>query len=535
MVTQRAWLIGGIGFCFYLIAIVNTLPSFYYALTWLAVGVLGSSMAIALLSLIGLRCAWKTPHAVISQPLDFETDSDQVGPVVEVELANGGTLNKTGVRIEIHLCQVSAREEEKGKKASEANRIKRTFLVEALPSGQRVTTKLPLLHLPRGRWQVEELRLFGSDVLGLFRVQKRVPAGVTMNTAGEVSEDKSASSRTAPEIVVGPATLPASQQFDIRLARSRGDSGTPAARFMGQGDEIRGTRLYAPGDDLRHVHWKSTARKGQLVVKEFHHTMQTRAVVLWDGAAESGWGNHQSEPGHLPIHSIEWGLVLVASLCRAMEERHQPCTLLRVDGEPLRAGQDTEARPVANGSLPNAALSMSQVAQFLADARADRDTPLNTAITRLTLATDDSDRNGGDAFWVTSSLAGDLAGSVGGWTSRGARVTIAFLDASAFLDATGAEKKNLVQHQAQTAAGDAEEFPVTAELYAARFKALQNAGARVIRVAPEPGQSSEKILHAVLHEMLSQRQYTREHEAPGGEPQLADSVSAREAIAGGRL
>lgn len=52
------------------------------------------------------------------------------------------------------------------------------------------------------------------------------------------------------------------------------------------------TREYVPGDDLRHVHWSSTARLGELMVRERAHEENPTAVVLLDtlGADPAGHG-----------------------------------------------------------------------------------------------------------------------------------------------------------------------------------------------------------------------------------------------------
>jgi uncharacterized protein (DUF58 family) len=478
VISQRAWLIGAVGFCFYLIAIVNTLPSFYYALTWLAAGVLASSLGIALLSLVGLRCAWRAPRAVVSSTLDEETAS---AATVEVELANAGTLNKTGVLIEVELAR---------RRDQKPNSLTRRFLLEALPSGQSLTTQLPLSKLPRGRYRVVELRLVGSDVLGLFRIRKRVPPDPQFDAMANVTSAAREASGAEP-IIVGPATVLPVEHIALQFAAARGAGGVPATRFPGHGDELRGTRLYAPGDDLRYVHWHSTARRGQLVVKEFHHTQQTRALVVWDGAADAAAGEPDGD-----CNALEWGLCLAASVCRALEERNQPCALLRLDAHPLHLGGES-APHTPGGAFPNATPSAAQVAEALADARADRTTPLDAAMNAARPA---MDYNGsthaapmsGELFLITASLAPEVVQAVARRRAGGARISVALLHAAAFGKTP---------------------TPAARENYEAQFRALRAAGAHVVAVEPRENASAGAVLGAALYALL--------HPEPAGAPRAA--------------
>ena len=41
-------------------------------------------------------------------------------------------------------------------------------------------------------------------------------------------------------------------------------------------------RDYAPGDDLRHVHWRSTARRGHLMMRQNETRRRTPVLVMLD-------------------------------------------------------------------------------------------------------------------------------------------------------------------------------------------------------------------------------------------------------------
>jgi len=56
----------------------------------------------------------------------------------------------------------------------------------------------------------------------------------------------------------------------------------------GGGSEFYGVREYRAGDPLRHVHWRTTARRGELVVREFEHETGAPLLILVDNRAEGG-------------------------------------------------------------------------------------------------------------------------------------------------------------------------------------------------------------------------------------------------------
>lgn len=59
----------------------------------------------------------------------------------------------------------------------------------------------------------------------------------------------------------------------------------------GAGMEFFGIREYRSGDSLRHVHWRSTARAGRLLVREFEELLASRVGVFIDSSEVAGKGS----------------------------------------------------------------------------------------------------------------------------------------------------------------------------------------------------------------------------------------------------
>ncbi|MDN6400309.1 MAG: DUF58 domain-containing protein, partial [Brachybacterium sp.] len=62
--------------------------------------------------------------------------------------------------------------------------------------------------------------------------------------------------------------------------------GTPSSHLSSSDIAFHALRDYAPGDDRRHVHWRTTARTGKLMVRQFEETRRSHVVVALDNLAE---------------------------------------------------------------------------------------------------------------------------------------------------------------------------------------------------------------------------------------------------------
>lgn len=75
--------------------------------------------------------------------------------------------------------------------------------------------------------------------------------------------------------------------------------GEEALRPSVVGDVVRGVRDYVPGDPLRQVHWRASARRGELVVKEVDEPVGTELVLVVDLGAGG-------VPGELAARWAAW-------------------------------------------------------------------------------------------------------------------------------------------------------------------------------------------------------------------------------------
>jgi uncharacterized protein (DUF58 family) len=100
----------------------------------------------------------------------------------------------------------------------------------------------------------------------------------------------------------------------VRLAGEYMGTGESRARSVAvHGEDDAATREYRHGDDLRRVHWRSTARVGELMVRREEQPWESRATVVLDTRA----AGHRGEG---PTASFEWAVSAIASI--AVHLRH---------------------------------------------------------------------------------------------------------------------------------------------------------------------------------------------------------------------
>jgi uncharacterized protein (DUF58 family) len=116
--------------------------------------------------------------------------------------------------------------------------------------------------LRRGILRVGPVTAVRSDPLGLMRVERRWPPPRT--------------------VFVHPATvaLPATSTGLVKDLE-----GMPSRVLADTDLSFHAIRDYAPGDPPRQVHWKSTAKTGALMVRQYEQTRRSRMLVMAATAA----------------------------------------------------------------------------------------------------------------------------------------------------------------------------------------------------------------------------------------------------------
>ena len=206
-----------------LVAALLTGNALFFTLTYLLAFLLILSFAWAWSSInwVQVSRVTRTRRAQVGRPLEerFVVKNSSVIPKLWLEVRDFGTLPN-------HL-------------SSQA--------IADLGSHSSYVWRVNTICTHRGRFQLGPLRLQTSDPFGLFPMEREFPA--TTN------------------VVVYPQTYPI-YNFPLPMGLlPGGDALRRRTHYVTT--NAAGVREYAPGDSFSRIHWRSTARRGRLIVKEF--------------------------------------------------------------------------------------------------------------------------------------------------------------------------------------------------------------------------------------------------------------------------
>ncbi|WP_353827439.1 DUF58 domain-containing protein [Agromyces sp. SYSU T0242] len=139
-----------------------------------------------------------------------------------------------------------------------------TRMVPALPRGGAFDERVAVPTERRGVVDVGPARTVRADPIGLMR-REIVWSGVH-------------------ELHVHPRTVAVSA---LSTGYLRDLEGAPTRDLTASDIAFHALREYQPGDDRRYIHWRSSAKTGTFMVRQFEETRRSRLMVLLDLAADA--------------------------------------------------------------------------------------------------------------------------------------------------------------------------------------------------------------------------------------------------------
>jgi hypothetical protein len=155
----------------------------------------------------------------------------------------------------------------------------------------------------RGRFEIGPLTIRIADPFGLIELRRVVPG-------------------IAP-LVVTPRTV-VLPRIPVMGGWSGSGEHRPQAFAAGSAEDVS-VREYRRGDELRRVHWRSSARVGELMVRREEQPWEARATVLLDNRMRAHRGQGLGS-------SFEFAVVAAASLVLHLDQHGYAVRLVLADG-----------------------------------------------------------------------------------------------------------------------------------------------------------------------------------------------------------
>lgn len=114
------------------------------------------------------------------------------------------------------------------------------------------------------------------------------------------------------------------KRFLIRAGHGDDRSRRPPARWMPSDGDVRGLRPHRPGDGVRDIHWKTSARRGKWMVREYDQTAPIDLTIVVDPWVPSSPADLVSQ------QNLEWAMSFALSAAWAWVHEESPGTIALV-------------------------------------------------------------------------------------------------------------------------------------------------------------------------------------------------------------
>ncbi|GGT23005.1 DUF58 domain-containing protein [Streptomyces purpureus] len=207
------------------------------------------------------------------------------------------------------------------------------FVLDRMEAGGRREVSYRVRSDLRGRYPLGPLQLRLTDPFGMCELTRSFSAYDTLT------------------VIPRTEVLP-----PVRLAGEASGYGEGRQRSLAlAGDDDVIPRTYRYGDDLRRVHWRSTARYGELMVRREEQPQRARCTVLLDTRAVAFHGAG-------PDSAFEWAVSGAASAMVHMLERGFSVRLLTDTGTSVPGEGDGGFAGTSQDSADSAGLMMDTLA-----------------------------------------------------------------------------------------------------------------------------------------------------------------------------
>ena len=152
--------------------------------------------------------------------------------------------------------------------------------------GQVTQAQIELLVLRRGRYLLRGATVRGTDPLRL---------AATRATALD------------DQVLLAYPRFYSMEEFLVPLGRRYQPGGIPLSSSTGDAIEFVGTREYREGDPIKNIHWRSWARRGEPVVKEYQEEYFCRLALILDTFLPAKHGEREEK-------SFEAAISVLASI-----------------------------------------------------------------------------------------------------------------------------------------------------------------------------------------------------------------------------
>ena len=218
-------------------------------ISWVVLGEIellaaGVALVVAVVAAVAVT-AWNRPNLDVRRQLNPSLVHDGDRTAVELSITNLRRLPAFNVTVSDGVVGLGTAR----------------FAIGHLGRHEPAAASYRIVCRPRGVYRVGPARIRVSDPLGL---------AISESETGEVDE-----------LIVYPATEALSGYPYVR-GRDPSQMASRPEQSQRGGEDFFTLRSYRSGDDLRRVHWPSSAKLDELMIRQMENPWQSRALVFFD-------------------------------------------------------------------------------------------------------------------------------------------------------------------------------------------------------------------------------------------------------------